>query len=176
MGAVIEGGGAIGAELAEKLKRADAGVTGPEAPGASQPAGVTASGAAVVDESHRWIEAAARYGRLVRKAMPQLQADWTDENLHEFGVELAACAKHYDWKWGSALTHPLARLAAAGWPLAAPLVLPYVMPYIVKLLAPPEVAIGSDAAGDAAGAAVTVKTGDAAAPVIQRVKPLEFES
>lgn len=75
------------------------------------------------------------YGDMVRAALPEhAAAHWTDERLRKLGEALARCAAHYGWKFGGALTHPLALLAAAAWPLAWPIAAPYVMPYVQKAL------------------------------------------
>jgi hypothetical protein len=157
MGAVGEGAAELGS-LEAKLAAADAGVvvTGPHpgAAGASQGA-VTAPGGALVDESRQWIDAAMFYGDTVRTLLPDEAArHWTDDRLGKFGEALARCAQHYGWQWGGAAKHPLAMLAAAGFPLVWPVAAPYVMPYLTSKLRPapassPETASGSAAASPA---------------------------
>jgi len=122
------------AELADKVARADLGEASPP-PAAPPPSSSEPQPAPIVDESAPWIDAAMQYGAVLRTALPEgAAAHWTDERLHKFGEALARCARHYGWKWGELFNHPLAILAAAGWPLAWPIAAPYLMPHLARAL------------------------------------------
>ena len=119
--------------LEQKALAADRGEA--VAPEAAAPAAQAGAAPPLLEESAQWIAAALRYGAVLRELVPEhARAHWTDERLQRVGVELANCAKHYGWKWGGILTHPLAQLAAALAPLAWPIAKPYVMPYVERTL------------------------------------------
>lgn len=116
-------------QLAERVAAADRGER--VGPAHGEPAAVPA----VADDFAPYRDAVIRYGASARQLLaPEVAKHWTDANIAALGDELAATAKHYDWKWGAVLTHPLARLGAAAWPLAMPIVWPYVEPFFIKLL------------------------------------------
>ena len=124
-------------ELAQKLELADKGVI--VTPGAAAaPPPVDAAELADQAKAKLAIDFAMRWGRVGRAMVPErARAHWTDERLHEVGVELAACAKHYGWDLGGTWNHPLARLGVVTLPLAWPIAEPYARPYLTKLLGLP---------------------------------------
>jgi len=75
---------------------------------------------------------------------------WTDERLRAVGVELANCANEYGWEFGAMLNHPLAKLAAASFPLAWPLIEPYAKPYLESLNPKPKAPAAPGAGAPAA--------------------------
>lgn len=103
-----------------------------EAAPAAAPA-VEGAAPAAVDDAAQWVEASRQFGSIARTALPAIYSQhWTDARLEALGVALARCAKHYGWKFGAFLNHPVAGLAVAAFPLAWPMLEPHVMPYLKR--------------------------------------------
>ena len=155
--------------LAAAAAAADRGELGPAADPAPAPAAADPGAApAIVDESAQWIEAAVQYGPMIRELVPDRAAPhWTPERMHRFGVELARCAKHYGWKFGSA-ANPIVGLVLAGLPLAWPIAEPYVRPYL-RGAAPAAAAASSPAIAELAASGSAPA---ASGPAIVPVKPI----
>lgn len=113
------------AELRARAQAADLGQQRAPAPG---PGGADAPPASSPPAPDPWIEAALRYGAVLRTMIPErARPHWTDDRLRELGLELANCARHYGWTIGGLVNHPLARLGvvagALAWPIAEPWIL-----------------------------------------------------
>jgi hypothetical protein len=130
---------AIGDRLEDLAAAADRG----EAPPASSPGipqlGLQVPAPAADLEREKWIGGARRFCGMGRGMFSVLQAEWTDEKIEAFAVALADCAKHYNWKFGGLISHPLVALAGAGgvlaWPIARPIAMPYIDAALKKLTA-----------------------------------------
>ncbi len=100
------------------------------APGAAEPG---AAAGELVNEEELWVNAALRWGAILRAMVPErARPHWTEERLREVGKALAGAAKHYGWRPGF-IGHPLALLAGA----VAPLVWPIAEPYVIAQLKRP---------------------------------------
>lgn len=111
-------------QVAALAAAADAGL---EAPSPAAAIGASADELQREQDRQSWRDAAVQFGSVARTLHPICEREWTDQRLGAFGDALAKCADHYGWKFGDVLSHPLAGLAAASFPLAWPFAQPFVM-------------------------------------------------
>lgn len=107
-------------------------------------------------EDALWVAAAVQWGGVVREVLPEKCAARLDEpRLLKIGAALAKVARHYQWKFGGLIAHPLAGLALECFPVAEPVVLPMLVDLVKKkpaAAAPPAGAAAAGSSSQAAGA------------------------